>query len=128
MSQSTAALSTKPKHLSWAKLAAEQLSPLLSRRYVSGEKSTVARFELKKGCVVPRHEHENEQTCTVVSGALKFIMDDAEYLIRAGELLVIPPHVPHAAEAVEDSVVFDFFSPARADWAKQQDQYLRASK
>ena len=117
-----------PRHLSWSKISTEQLSPLLSRRYVSGEKSTVARFELTKGAVVPRHEHENEQTCTVVSGALKFIMDDSEYLIRAGELLVIPPHVPHAAEAVEDSVVFDFFSPARADWAKQQDQYLRASK
>lgn len=117
-----------PRQVSWAKVPAEQLSPLLSRRYVSGEKSTVARFELKKGSVVPRHEHENEQICCVSTGALKFIMDDAEYLIRNGELLVIPPHVPHAAEAVEDSVVFDFFSPARADWAKQQDQYLRASK
>lgn len=127
MDQSSPILS-KPKHLSWAKLAPEQLSPLLSRRYVSGEKSTVARFELKKGAVVPRHEHENEQTCTVLSGALKFIMDDAEYLIRTGELLVIPPNVPHAAEAMEDSLVFDFFSPARADWARQQDQYLRASK
>jgi quercetin dioxygenase-like cupin family protein len=128
MAQSPSTVSTKPKHLSWGKLPAEQLSPLLSRRYVSGEKSTVARFELKKDAVVPRHEHENEQTCCVMSGALKFTMDDAEYVIRAGELLVIPPNVPHAAEAVEDSLVFDFFSPARADWAKQQDQYLRASK
>ena len=127
MAQLTPALS-KPKHLSWSKIDSEQLSPLLSRRYVSGEKSTVARFELKKGCVVPRHEHENEQTCCVLSGALKFIMDDAEYVIHAGELLVIPPNVPHAAEAVEDSLVFDFFSPARADWTSKQDQYLRASK
>lgn len=119
---------THPRHLDWSRIAAEQLSPLLSRRYVSGEKSTVARFELKKGCVVPRHEHENEQTCCVLSGALKFVMSDGEYVIRAGELLVIPPNAPHSAEAMEDSLVFDFFSPGRADWANKQDQYLRASK
>lgn len=128
MAQSTAAVTTKPRHLAWTKLPAEQLSPLLSRRYVSGEKSTVARFELKKGCLVPRHEHENEQTCFVLSGALKFVMSDGEYVIRAGELLVIPPNASHSAEALEDSLVFDFFSPSRADWASKQDQYLRASK
>lgn len=116
------------RHLSWSKIEREQMSPTLLRQYVSGEKTTLARVELEKGCVVPEHSHENEQICVVLQGALKFRMPDSERIIRAGELLVIPPHVPHEAEAVEESVVFDFFAPARADWAKKQDSYLRASK
>ena len=127
MSQTNAAIE-KPRHLRWNEVQGEHLNPSIFRRYVSGSNSTVARFELKQGVQIPRHEHHNEQICCVFAGALKFMMDDAEYLLRAGDLLVIPPNVPHAAEAVEDCLVFDFFSPARADWETRQDQYLRASK
>lgn len=116
------------RHLSWSKIPREQMSDLLVRQYVSGEKSTVARFELTKGCIVPQHSHENEQICFVLQGALKFRMPDSEVIIRSGELLMIPPNLPHSAEAVETSLVFDFFSPARADWQKQDDSYLRAAK
>ncbi|HEV2112787.1 MAG TPA: cupin domain-containing protein [Terriglobales bacterium] len=121
-------MQSEPRHLSWSKIEREQMSAALVRQYVSGEKTTLARVELKKGCVVPEHHHENEQICFVLEGALKFCMPDSECVIRAGELLVIPPHVPHEAEAVEESVVFDFFAPARADWEKKQDSYLRNSK
>ena len=116
---------TGARHLNWKSIEREQMSPSLVRQYVSAEKTTIARVELKKGCVVPEHSHENEQICYVMQGALKFRMPDSEYVVRAGELLVIPPNLPHEAEAVEESVVFDFFSPARADWEAKQDAYLR---
>jgi len=125
---STTSTKTKTRHLSWNTMEREQMSASLARQYVSGEKTTLARVELKKGCVVPEHHHENEQICVVLQGALKFRMPDSERVIRAGELLVIPSHVPHEAEAMEESVVFDFFAPAREDWEKKQDSYLRASK
>ena len=31
--------------------------------------------------------------------------------VRAGGVMVLPPHVPHGITAVERSVVFDLFSP-----------------
>ena len=86
---------------------------------------TLARVELKKGCYVPSHQHENEQISHVLEGALKFISEGKEYLVRAGEMLVIPSHAPHDALALEDTTVLDIFAPARADWARGQDQYLR---
>lgn len=119
---------TGARHLNWKSIEREQMSPSLVRQYVSAKRTTIARVELKKGCVVPEHSHENEQICYVMQGALKFRVPDSEYIVRAGELLVIPPHLPHEAEAVEESVVFDFFSPARADWEAKQDAYLRGSK
>ncbi len=124
---STTKTANATRHLSWSKIEREQMSASLVRQYLSGEKTTLARVELKKGCVVPEHHHENEQICFVLQGALKFRMPDSEQLIRAGELLVIPPHVPHEAEAMEESVVFDFFATARADWEAKDDSYLRKS-
>ena len=119
---------SQPRHLSWKNIAREAMTPLITRQYVSGANSTVAHFELQAGSVVPEHAHENEQICVVTAGALKFTMSGADYVIRAGELLVIPPNIPHRAEAVERTICFDFFSPPRADWAANNDAYLRAGK
>ncbi len=103
----------------------EQLSPLLERRYFSTEQLTLARFALKKGCIVARHQHVNEQLAFVMEGSMKFALDGREIVLRAGESLWIPPNVPHSAEALEDTVDIDVFSPPRADWLAQQDAYLR---
>jgi quercetin dioxygenase-like cupin family protein len=37
-------------------------------------------------------------------------------IVRAGEVIVIPPGVPHQVEALDDTLVVDTFSPGRADW------------
>ena len=77
----------------------ERLNPLIDRQFVSGERTMLAKILLRKGAVVPRHSHENEQITYLLEGALKFIVQDKEIVVRAGEVLVIPPHVPLSAEA-----------------------------
>jgi quercetin dioxygenase-like cupin family protein len=113
------------KATQWDSVSPEQLNPKLTRQMVNGENATLAKIFLARGCVVPRHEHANEQYSMVVSGALKFIFDDGEMVLRPGEVLVIPGHVPHAAEALEDTWNFDFFAPRREDWITKNDAYLR---
>ena len=112
-------------HHRWSDIPAEHINPTISRQFISGERVTVARFELKRGGVVPRHSHENEQVSYIVSGALKFVMDDREIVVRGGELIQIPPNVPHAAEVVEDCVAIDVFSPVRQDWIDKTDTYFK---
>jgi quercetin dioxygenase-like cupin family protein len=97
----------------------------LTRQMINGDNATLARIFLARGAVVPRHAHINEQYSMVVSGALKFIFDDSELVVRAGEVLLIPGNVPHAAEALEDTWNFDFFAPRREDWMRHDDAYLR---
>ncbi|MDQ3310196.1 MAG: cupin domain-containing protein, partial [Gemmatimonadota bacterium] len=46
-------------------------------------------------------------------------------IVRAGEVLHIPSGVPHKAEALEDTLDVDIFSPPRQDWLDQTDSYLR---
>jgi quercetin dioxygenase-like cupin family protein len=107
---------------------AENISELLTRRYISGEQMTLARFFLKKGCLVEMHSHDNEQMSTVLSGALKFILDGREVIVRAGETLHIAPHTRHSAEALEDTEALDAFAPSRRDWDEGRDDYLRGRK
>ncbi len=105
------------------------MNELLTRQFVTGEQSMLARLVLKKGCLVPRHSHPNEQISFIESGALRFLLGDeqlpVEKIVRAGEVLVIPGHLPHSAEALEDTVDFDVFAPPRQDWISRDDSYLR---
>lgn len=117
------------RHLSWDQILPEQLNPNLSRRFVSGEQTTIAQIHLKKGCIVPLHSHPNEQISTVLSGRLRFTFNPGvgteEYTVSSGEVLIIPGGVPHSAEALEDTINVDFFAPCREDWISGSDAYLR---
>ncbi|HEX2712237.1 MAG TPA: cupin domain-containing protein [Candidatus Acidoferrales bacterium] len=113
------------QYTSWEKIETEKLSKTISRQMLSGENTTVARIFLARGAHVPRHSHESEQFSIILSGALKFIFDDAEAVVRAGEIVYIPSNKPHAAEALEDTVDLDVFSPRREDWIRKDDAYLR---
>lgn len=111
--------------LSWKTKEVEKLSDSLSRQAVHGEKGTLAQMFVKRGGGAARHSHLNEEYSSVVSGAVKYVFDDREVVVNAGEVLVVPPNVPHAIVALEDSVDVMFFSPAREDWVRGEDQYLR---
>jgi quercetin dioxygenase-like cupin family protein len=113
------------QHLNWDSVDIETLSPLIQRQFINTEAATVARFVLKKGGIVPTHHHPNEQIAFVVEGALRFTLDGKEVTIKAGELLCIPANVPHSAEAIEDTVDIDVFTPPRQDWLAKDDAYLR---
>jgi len=117
-------LSTLEKS-SWKTIEVEKLNNLLSRQMISGENATISQLLMKRGATVPRHSHVNEQYSWIISGALKFVFDDREILVSAGEILLIPAQVPHSAVAMEDTVDVDFFAPRRDDWIRKEDAYLR---
>jgi quercetin dioxygenase-like cupin family protein len=109
----------------WNDIPVEQLNPLLARQVVHTERITMSLLRLKKGAVVPRHQHENEQITTLEEGRLRFVFDDKECDLAAGETLEIPSNVPHSVEALEDSLALDLFAPVREDWRRGDDAYLR---
>src|SRR5229473_6455237 len=120
-----AASKTPLQYVPWHTIALEELNPLLQRQFVVGQEIMLARVLLKKGCIVPEHSHHNEQLTYILDGALKFWIDGKEIVVNAGEVLCIPAHMPHKAEALVDTVDLDIFNPPRADWINKTDQYLR---
>lgn len=121
-------MTDKVTHYSWDKMPLEKVSPLLDRRLISGERIMLAHVYLKKGCIVPTHKHDNEQITYILEGKLRFWIGDDEKMtidVGAGEVLTIPSNVIHKAEALEDTLDVDVFSPPRQDWLDKTDSYLR---
>ena len=116
-------------HIVWDDLPWEKVTDTISRRLVTSERMMMAQVFLKTGAVVPKHHHENEQLTYILEGALRFwIGEDGsrELVVRAGQVLVLPANVPHKAEALEDTLDLDVFSPPRQDWLDGTDSYFHA--
>jgi quercetin dioxygenase-like cupin family protein len=112
----------------WDSMRKERVSDMLERRLITGERMMLAHVYLKKGCIVPKHSHDNEQLTYILEGALKFWIgedESEEITVSAGEVLHIPSNVPHKAEALEETLDVDVFSPPRQDWIEKTDDYLR---
>ena len=112
-------------HYRWDDIPVEPMNSLIDRQYITTTTTMVARIFLKMGAHVPLHSHYNEQISYILTGALKFTVDGKEIVVRAGEVLCIPPNVPHEAVALEDTLDLDLFNPPRQDWIDNDDAYLR---
>jgi unsaturated pyranuronate lyase len=115
-------------HYRWDELPKERLKADLDRRLISTDRMMLAHVYLQQGCIVPKHQHENEQLTYILEGCLRFWLgeDESDVIdVRAGEVLHIPSWVPHRAEALEQTLDVDIFSPPRADWLDGSDAYLR---
>lgn len=119
---------TNAQHYRWGAMPKEKLNDNIERRMITGTNIMIAHVYFKKDSLVPKHSHHNEQITYILKGALKFLLgddQDEEVIVRAGELIVIPSHLPHSAIALEDTLDVDVFNPPREDWLKGTDTYLR---
>ena len=122
------------RHEKWADIRREQVTGDIARRLFTGERMMLAHVYLDKGAIVPTHSHENEQLTWILEGALRFWIgaegsaDFEELVVAAGEVLYIPSNVPHKAEALEDTLDIDVFSPPRQDWLDGTDAYFHNKK
>ena len=100
----------------WDTVAVEHLTDNISRRMIVGTKEMLVRWEFDKGAIAARHSHPHEQIVVMVQGKLRLKVGDAETIMGRDDIVVIPPGTPHEAEALEDTVVIDIFSPPREDF------------
>jgi len=90
---------------------------LIARKRILGEKMMISRVVLEKGFTVASHRHENEQFAVLLSGVVTFGVgeegtDDYRVITcKGGDTLHLPSNVPHSAEAIEQSIILDLFSP-----------------
>lgn len=120
-------MSNQVKFFRWEDMPKEQVTDEISRRLITGDRMMLAHVYLKKGSIVPRHQHENEQLTYILEGALRFWIgedESEEIVVGVGEVLHIPSNVWHKAEALEDTLDVDIFSPPRQDWLDRTDDYF----
>ena len=83
---------------------------------VHGEKTLMGEFHIAKGSVIPPHSHPHEQTGFMVSGKLRFKVEDEVISVETGDSWCIPGDAEHSVDALDDSVVIEVFSPVREDY------------
>jgi quercetin dioxygenase-like cupin family protein len=81
-----------------------------------GERTLFSEFRFEQGAVIPVHTHPHEQTGYVVKGAMRFTVNGEVIVTNAGDCWNIPGNVPHGAEALQESIVVEIFSPVREDY------------
>jgi quercetin dioxygenase-like cupin family protein len=115
----------------WSDGPLERVTDVIDRKLITGDGLMLAHVILKKGAVVPKHQHINEQFTYILEGALRFTLGEVgaeEVIVRAGEVLHIPSNVWHEAEALEDTLDMDIFNPPRADWLNHTDSYFHEKR
>lgn len=92
------------------------LPKILQKTLIYGEKTLMAEFRLEKGAKLPAHSHPHEQTGYMVSGCMDLTIGDKTCRIEPGDSWCISGNIEHHAEALEDSVAIEIFSPVREDY------------
>jgi len=94
----------------------EVLPGISMKTLVHGERTLMTEFQLKKGSILPSHEHMHEQTGYLVSGRMVLSIGNATYEVVSGDSWNIPGGVLHCVEVLEDSVAIEVFSPRRDEY------------
>ena len=78
----------------------------------------LCRFDLRQGAVIPLHRHPPHQIGYVVSGRVRFRSQrhPEGFEVRDGGTYVFDSSEEHGAEALEDSVMIQVFSPSRPEY------------
>lgn len=105
--------------------AVEKLTDKVSRQYIYAGHSMLVKWIFKKGAVIPLHHHVNEQITWITKGKVIVRSQGKRFVVKAGEVIIFPPHVPHEFIVLQDTIDIDFFTPVREDWINQSASYLK---
>lgn len=100
----------------WSALEERTIVPGMHARFIHSSSMTFALWRMEAGAKLPRHSHPHEQVVHMRSGELELTVDGVATLMTAGDVLVIPPDVPHEGTALTNVEVLDAFSPVREDY------------
>ena len=75
----------------------------------------VSFIENPPGCVFPIHDHESEQILIILEGEEEHVCGDEEFLMKAGDVCIHPPNVPHGGKTKIGFKGIDIFCPPRPD-------------
>jgi quercetin dioxygenase-like cupin family protein len=96
----------------------EMLSGIRIKTLVHGERTLMSEFLLEGGRQLPSHDHPYEQAGYLVSGRIRLHVAGESRELGPGDSWCIASGVAHCADALEDSVALEIFSPAREDYLK----------
>jgi len=98
-----------------AEIVPKEIMPGYHGKLIHTQNMSLAFWEVEAGAKVPEHAHMNEQVMQVLEGKFEFTLDGITKTYEPGDLVIIPPHVPHSGLALTPCKLMDVFSPTREE-------------
>lgn len=98
-------------------LSTKEIVPGFFGKFIHSENTTTAFWNVKKDSKLPEHDHIHEQITQVVEGEFEMIIDSKKYILKAGDIAVIPANIGHSGMALTDCKLIDTFYPARKEYS-----------
>ncbi len=92
--------------LSLGALVTYQTGQIVSRTLAQNRAVSMTLFAFDQGEEISSHESKGDAMVQVLDGKAKITIGEVEFLLTAGETIVMPAGVPHALEAVEPFKMF----------------------
>jgi quercetin dioxygenase-like cupin family protein len=103
--------------------SSEKVSAVFERRIINLENLMVVVCDFTNGPARkpdPPHSHPHEQITYVAEGDLYFFLDNTKFKLQKGDVISVPPEVPHCIQTISKHVrLIDSFSPIREDFLKK---------
>lgn len=94
----------------------KELVPGFHVKFVHTNNMTFAYWRIEAGAALPDHSHPHEQVVNLIEGELELNVDGEVRKLSPGQVVFIPPNVPHSGKAITPCRVIDVFHPAREDY------------
>ena len=94
----------------------KQVMEGITGHYAHGQNMTFGFIEIKKGTLMPKHQHVHEQITYIIEGQLDMNIGGVDHSLTPGSYYVIPSNVWHGANAITDCKLIDVFGPVREEY------------
>ena len=75
---------------------------IVSKTLAQNKAVSITLFAFSKGEEIGTHDSEGDAMATVLEGTGRFVVDNKEHIVKAGETIVMPSKKPHAVYAPEN--------------------------
>ena len=106
----------KSEFLNLSDIQEKEIAPGFWARMIHMEGCSVGHIRVVKGAELPEHSHLHEQVTNIISGTFEMTVGGVNHHCKAGDVVVIPAHVPHSGKAHTDCKIIDVFQPVREDY------------
>ena len=79
-----------------------QPGQIVSKTLAQNKAVSITLFAFAQGEEISTHDSEGDAMVQVVEGTGRFTIAGQEYLVKAGEMIIMPAKKPHAVFAVEN--------------------------
>lgn len=103
-------------YLSINDIEEKELIPGYYVKLIHTEFTTIAYWRIEESKSMPVHTHPNEQTVNMIEGEFELVVENDKKVIKKGDIVIIPPNIPHSGKALTNCRIIDVFYPVRTDY------------